>query len=67
MELIKVDIKTKCDFVGCKNLANVAFIDENDKKKKMCFCNECAKNVYQTYAKQVTPRAIESPFRKRKV
>ena len=56
----------KCDFIGCKNLAKVAFIDSNDKKKKMCYCEECIKQIYETYAKTVTPKAIEAPFKKRK-
>ena len=66
MELQNIEIKTKCDFIGCKNLAKVAFIEKSDRKKKMSFCEECIKQIYDCYARAVTPKAIEAPFKKRK-
>ena len=66
MELQTIEIKTKCDFVGCKNLAKVAFIYPFDKKKKMNFCEQCIKEIYECYAKTTTPKAIEAPFKHKK-
>ena len=64
MELNYVNIKTKCDFVGCKNLATVAFFEPCDSKKKMNFCNDCIKAIYAEYAKTIIPKGIETPFKK---
>ena len=64
VEFVKIDIKTKCDFVGCKNLASLAYLVPNDKKKKMCFCDDCAKEMYLAFAKTVTPKAPKTPFKK---
>ncbi|MBO7526953.1 MAG: hypothetical protein J6T74_03540 [Clostridia bacterium] len=66
MELSIIEIKTKCDFVGCKNLAKVAFIYPLDKKKKMNFCEECIKEIYECYAKTITPKALQTPFKNKK-
>lgn len=65
MIIEKINMKTKCDFVGCKNLATVAFFDENDKKKKMCFCDDCISELYTTYAKSIIPKCIEAPFKRK--
>ena len=65
LELEKLNIKTKCDFVGCKNLATIAFFEILDKRKKMSFCDECIKNIYNTYAKTIIPKSIEAPFKRK--
>lgn len=67
MNLETINIKTKCDFVGCKNLATIVFFDSEDKKKKMNFCNHCVQSIYDAYAKTITPKGIEAPFKTRKL
>lgn len=66
MILNEVTHKTKCDFAGCKNLAEICFADENDTKKKICLCKNCASEIYVILAKQNTPKGIEAPFKKQK-
>ena len=65
LELEKLNIKTKCDFTGCKNLANVAFFESNDNKKKMCFCENCINSIYSCYAKTIIPKGIETPYKRK--
>lgn len=66
MKFEKLNIRTKCDFVGCKNLATVAFFETNDTKKKICFCDKCISGIYDEYAKTVIPKSVEAPFKRRK-
>lgn len=66
MQITKILIKTKCDFAGCKNLADVSIFDENDNAKKINLCNSCLTKIYECVAKTVVPKSIESPFKKPK-
>ena len=66
MIITKITHKTKCDYAGCKNMAEVMISSESDIKKKMCFCQECLKAMYEAYSKDVTPKAVEAPFKKQK-
>ena len=58
--------KTKCDFAGCKNLAEHIIVNQSDDKKRMCFCKECLIAMYECVAKFITPKSIEAPFKKPK-
>ena len=40
--------------------------DENDNKKKLCFCKECLNNIYESVAKVTIPKGMEAPFKKPK-
>lgn len=66
MILEEVKGKTKCDFAGCKNLADFVVSDASDNKKKMCFCDACLKEIYEIYAKFTVPKSVEAPFKKQK-
>ena len=66
MELNKIAIKTKCDFVGCKGLADVSIAAENDLSKKLNLCNCCLNQIYECIAKTVVPKGIDGPFKKQK-
>lgn len=66
MIVTKTTQKTKCDFSGCKNLANFTILNINDSKNKMCFCDNCLKVIYEAYAQVVIPKAVEAPFKKQK-
>lgn len=66
MVITQVTHKTKCDFVGCKNMAEIIIQSQTDLKKKMCFCRECLEALYKAYAKNTTPSGIEAPFKRQK-
>ena len=66
MIITKITQKIKCDFSGCKNLAEIMISHENDFKKKMCFCESCIKSIYEGYSKSTTPKPVEAPFKKQK-
>ena len=66
MNIFNVLHKTKCDFSGCKNMAEKEIKDENDDKKKMVLCKDCLENMLLAYLKQTTPKALQSPFKKQK-
>ena len=66
MIITKLTQKIKCDYAGCKNMAEIMILSETDAKKKMCFCQDCLKSMYDAYAKSVTPKAVEAPFKKQK-
>lgn len=67
LNIDEIRIKTKCDFIGCKNFANVSFFDLNDKRKKLNLCNDCVYSIYGAYARTIVPKGIESPFKTRKL
>ena len=66
MIINNVSHKTKCDFWGCKNIAEVEVKDENDSKKKMVFCKDCLEGMLVAYKKATTPKGVEAPFKKQK-
>ena len=58
--------KRVCDFLGCKDMAEIEIKDENDGKKKMAFCKGCLEKIAGVYLKNTTPKAVEAPFKKQK-
>ena len=66
MEIINIVYKTKCDFSGCKNMAEIEIKDETDSRKKMVFCKSCLDNMFNSYLKITVPKAVEAPFKKQK-
>ena len=66
MQITKILIKTKCDFAGCKSMADVSIFDQNDQAKKLDLCNECLTKIYECVAKTIVPKGLESPFKKQK-
>lgn len=63
MKIVNITYKTKCDFPGCKNLAEKVICDENDSAKKLQLCDMCLSNIYQTVAKTIIPKGINAPFK----
>ena len=63
MKIVKIAYKTKCDFPGCKNLAEKNICDEKDSAKKFQLCDECLNNIYNCVAKTIIPKGIEAPFK----
>ena len=66
MTIAETNLKTKCDFYGCKNLAEIIISSEFDSKRKICFCKDCLNGIYQIYAKSIIPKSIDAPFKKQK-
>jgi len=64
--MIKILYKTKCDISGCKNIADCVFADEVDCNKKISLCNDCMKKIYECIAKTITPKGVDSPFKKQR-
>lgn len=66
MQVEQVIHKTKCDFSGCKNLAQFELKDEIDNKKKIVLCEVCLQNIGKAYLKLTTPKQPQSPFKNQK-
>lgn len=67
MEIKKQPLKLKCDMPGCKNLS--MFVMENKTffgNSKVCFCEECFKNIHAFYAKLTTPKSPINMLNKKK-
>ncbi|MBQ8908802.1 MAG: hypothetical protein IJY90_00720 [Clostridia bacterium] len=63
MEINKCAHKAKCDFYGCKNLAEYSFTTKGIIKRDLCFCGECLNGMYQAIAKMQTPKGTTSKFK----
>ena len=66
MRIYKTQFKTKCDFLGCKNLADNTICDNDDLNKKLNLCEKCLQEIYSSVAKTITPKSIDAPFKKPK-
>ena len=66
MQTTKIFLKTKCDFTGCKNMADIRISDEMDNSKKMDLCDLCLTKIYECIAKTIVPKGLNAPFKKPK-
>lgn len=64
MEIKKISNKLKCDFPGCKNLADISIGDQLDKNKTFNLCEDCKSKIYECIAKTIVPKGISAPFKK---
>ncbi len=64
MEIKKCLVKTKCDIMGCKKLAEYCVL--NDKKIALNLCKNCIDNLHDTLGKVVIPKPVTPPFKKQK-
>ena len=64
MQIIDILYKQKCDFAGCKNMAQFEIKDKQDAKKKMAFCKDCLQNIANVYMQATIPKQPKSPFKK---
>ena len=65
MKVDKIEIKTKCDFTGCKKLAEYRFCGEQA-EKSMSFCSECIKELQKCISSKFAPATVDPPFKKTK-
>lgn len=67
MEIKKQQLKLKCDIPGCRNLSE--FIIQNKNifgSSKICFCDNCFKEIYEFYAKIITPKSPVNMLNKKR-
>ncbi len=55
--------KVKCDFNGCRNLANYYVSTRGFIKNEFAFCENCMKELFEELSKTFVPKAIESHFK----
>lgn len=63
MQIFECKHKTKCDFAGCKNIADFSLVKGGLLRRDICLCKECLNEIYEIVAKTKVPKAIESPFK----
>lgn len=67
MEVVKCEEKFKCDFYGCKNLAEYSFKTQKFMAGKMHFCKTCINELYASLGKIVVPKQPQTPFKEKLV
>ena len=65
MQIEKCKKQTKCDFIGCNNLADYSFSTKGLIKRELAFCEDCLKGMYQEIAKLQVPKGTNSHFKLR--
>lgn len=63
MKITKAIYRAKCDFPGCRNMAQSIISDNNDPNKKLDLCDDCLTAIYESVAKTVVPKGIDAPFK----
>lgn len=63
MQIYECKQKVKCDFAGCKNVAEFTLVKTGFFKRDICLCRECLKEIHECASKIIVPKAIESPFK----
>lgn len=66
MQIEKCKHPTKCDFVGCSNLADYQLSTKGLLKRELAFCEKCLREMYVEIAKLQVPKAVEAPFKIKK-
>ena len=63
MQIEKCLQKTKCDFVGCNNIASYSLSTKGLIKRELCFCEKCLNEMYEEIGKIKIPKGTKSPFK----
>lgn len=63
MQIEKCLQKTKCDFVGCNNIAAYSLSTKGILKRELCFCQECLNAMYEAIGNVIVPKGTKSPFK----
>lgn len=56
-----VNKKIKCDFKGCKKIANYSFSFNGE--SPLNFCEDCVKEMGEEIKKMFIPKPVEPPFK----
>lgn len=64
MQIEKCRVKTKCDMLGCKNLAEYNVLSASE-RNQLKLCDACAKELYIGLSKLMTPPSIPAPFKEK--
>ena len=63
MQIEYCNHKSKCDFMGCNNLAKYSLSTKGRIKRELCFCEDCLMSIYEEVAKMKVPKGTKSPFK----
>ena len=63
MQIYECKHKVKCDFAGCKNVAEYSVVRSGIIRHDLCFCKECLQELYNCIGARIVPKAIKSPFK----
>ena len=63
MQIYECKHKVKCDFAGCKNIADYSVVRSGILRHDLCFCKTCMQELYDTLGKLLVPKAVKSPFK----
>ncbi len=63
MEIYPCKQKVKCDFAGCRNVADYSLVKGGLLRRDISLCEECMKEIYACISKLRVPKALESPFK----
>ena len=63
MKVEKFQHRVKCDFMGCRNLADYYVSTRGFVKNEFAFCANCMKGLFEELSKLYVPKAIESHFK----
>lgn len=63
MKIEKCQHKVKCDFDGCKNLADYYVSTRGFFRNEFAFCKSCMNELFEDLSKIFVPKAIESHFK----
>ncbi len=66
MKMERCRHEMKCDFYGCKNMAKYSFSMKGFLRRDLMFCEDCMKSMFECFSKECVPKAIESPFKKKR-
>ena len=66
MEIKEAKFKVKCDVAGCRNygmvyIENKGFLLD----KSIYLCEDCVRQIYEWYAKRITPPSIYNMLNKK--
>lgn len=58
MKLAKLNVKVRCDFGLCKNLASYEFYEQGVlSRRKIYLCEDCAKQLFELLSKEFVPKS----------
>lgn len=66
MKIEKINRPIKCDFYGCTRMAKYGFSTKGFLRRELVFCEDCMKEMFECFSKEMVPRAIDPPYKTEK-
>lgn len=63
MKIEECQVKAKCDFYGCNNMAKYSFSTKGIFKNELVFCQDCLDQMFECLCAMKVPKGRKSPFR----